>query len=202
MGSHDFGLSIKFHAQLLVLDQQAAERVRAGGCPVCGGALYAAHYDRKVRGLSDEAAEAGQYDRRLSFCCGGEGCRSRATPPSVRFSLRRVYAAMAVLALSLSGSCRAEVSESSGVVARQGAPSRSTRKRWQWWWRSGLLDNPWFSAMRAQLGSAPAGVSAPDSLLGAFVGSVCEQVVHLGVWMAPLTTCSVPPEQSRKSMAR
>jgi hypothetical protein len=45
------------------------------------------------------AAES--FDRRFSLCCGREGCRRRATPPSVRFLGRRVYVGAVVIVASV-----------------------------------------------------------------------------------------------------
>lgn len=199
--SHEAGSSIKFHEVLRALDERAAARVREAGCPRCGGRLYAAHYERKVRGLSDEAAEAGGYERRLSLCCGREGCRSRATPPSTRFSGRRIYATIAVLALSLSGAERTEASDVGGVAERRGAPARSTRRRWLSWWRVDLLQAPWFALLCAQLAEPLDGSNSPGSLLLRFTGSLCARLERLIVWLCPLTTSSLSAERSRISMA-
>jgi hypothetical protein len=199
--SHKSGSLIKFHALLLALDERAAERVRAAGCPQCGGRLYAAHFTRKVRGLDDEAAEAGGYGVRLSLCCGRDGCRARATPPSIRFMKGRVYGAVAVLVLSLSGRDR-KVSEAVGVTSETRCPSWHTRSRWLAWWRRGLLTTPWFAALCAHLRTPLDATEAPDSLLGRFAGEVCARITHLLVFLAPLTTGSVLPERSRIAMAR
>lgn len=202
MVSHTAECSINFHTLLRALDETAAERLRAMGCPHCGGRLHVAAFPRKVRGLTDEAVEAGEYESRFSFCCGAEGCRRRATPPSVRFSLRRVYATVAVVALSLIGSARTSAVDAGDVMARPGAPARSTRRRWQRFWREGLLENAWLVAMLGQLRERPSFTSSPSSLLELFSGTLHEQMLHLIRWLSPLTTGSVPPEASRVVMAR
>jgi hypothetical protein len=193
---------VKLHAHLLALDQGAAEVVRAAGCAHCGGPLHAAHFGRKTRGLDDEAVAAGQYDVRLSFCCGREGCRARATPPSVRFSKRRVFASLAVLMLSLAGSSNRGTAKLLGVQTRPQSPSWHTRSRWLSWWRSGLLSTPWFQALCANFATPPKMVQSPDSLLAPFIGELEERFTRVLVWLAPLTTDSVAPEQSRIAMAR
>ena len=181
--SHESCSAFKFHALLFELDQRATERVRSAGCPRCGGPLYAAHYARKSRGLADEALEIGHYDKRLSLCCGREGCRSRATPPSVRFLGRRVYSAIAVLVLSLRGEQRAHTQQALHVERSAHAPSWLTRRRWRTWWCSKLLALPWFSVLRGQL-SAPVDDAqpAPASLLSQFSGNIharCRQLLVL-----------------------
>ncbi len=202
--SHEVGSEFNFHAWLFWLDVRAAERIQASGCPHCEGPLHVSNYDRKVRGLSEEATDAGCYGLRLSLCCGREGCRRRATPPSTRFSGRRIYAAIAVLALSLSLSVeeRAEAVEVGEVEERRGAPARSTRKRWRSWWRHTLFEMPWFGAMCAQFAEPVEMASAPDSLLAKFRGALTARVQDLIVWVSPLTTSSLSYEQSRISMVR
>jgi len=37
----------------------------------------------------------------LSFCCALDGCRSRATPPSLRFLGRKVYLAAIVVLIAI-----------------------------------------------------------------------------------------------------
>lgn len=202
--SHEVESVFNFHAWLFLLDVRAAEQVQAAGCRHCEGRLHVSNYARKVRGLSEEAAEAGCYGLRLSLCCGGEGCRTRATPPSTRFSGRRIYAAIAVLALSLSlsGAERAEAVQVGEVVERRGAPARSTRRRWRSWWRLTLFETPWFVAMCAQFAEPAEGASAPDSLLWKFRGALTTRLQDLMVWLSPLTTSSLSYEQSRISMVR
>jgi hypothetical protein len=199
--SHEAEPAFNFHALLFELDATAADRVRADGCPHCEGPLYWANYERKARGLGEGAATLGRYELRLSLCCGREGCRRRATPPSTRFSGRRVYAAIAVLALSLSGAERAAGVEVGEVVERRSAPARSTRERWLSWWRCELLSEPWFVALCAQLAEPVDGASAPDSLLAKFTGTFASQARALIAWLSPLTTRSLSYERSRISMA-
>lgn len=202
IASHEQGSSIKFHELLLALDERAAARVREAGCPRCGGPLYAAHYARKVRGISDDTAEAGHYDVRFSLCCGREGCRARATPPSTRFSGRRVYATLAVLVLSLSPRAQAEAVQSVSAVAKPRAPARSTRERWLCWWRAGLFSAPWFSAMCAWFAEPADAAHAPETLLSKFTGALHTRIVDLVVWLSPHTTTSLEPERSRIAMER
>ncbi|WP_437525335.1 hypothetical protein WME79_38075 [Sorangium sp. So ce726] len=77
------------------VDEAVTRRAAAEGCPVCDGPLHRSGHDRKPRGaLVAPAGEA--FARRFSLCCGREGCRKRATPPSVSF-LTRFFLAAEVL---------------------------------------------------------------------------------------------------------
>lgn len=199
--SHESGSALNFHALLLELDRQAEQRVRAAGCERCQGPLYVAHYPRKVRGVSEEAAEAGRYGQRLSLCCGREGCRKRSTPPSVRFDGRRIYAAIAVLLLSIGASERSELEDAAELVETEPAPSWPTRSRWRSWWRSGLLQTAWFVALRGHFSGPVDAERSPASLLSMFGGGVVDQCRGLLCALSPLTTRSVSLLQSQSAMA-
>lgn len=197
---HETADDFNFHAWLLGLDTEAAQQTRLQGCPRCGGPLYAAHYARKTRGLGPDALKAGRYEVRLSLCCGREGCRARATPPSVRFLGRRVYAAVAVLVLSLCEALASLAAQALAIEATRLWPAWCTRRRWSRWWREGLWSSPWFAAQRARFTTSAQPSESPDCLLLQFGGSVHEQLQRLLVMLSPLTTLSVPAEQARISM--
>ena len=46
-----------------------------------------------------------EHDWRLSFCCAVDGCRTRATPPSLRFVGRKVYLATIVVLVAIMQEC-------------------------------------------------------------------------------------------------
>jgi hypothetical protein len=96
---HTLGLDREFFSRLTRIDEEIARQVAAARCSWCGGPLYRSDYDRKPRG-GLIAAAGEKHVRRISLCCGSEGCRHRATPPSVRFLGRRVYLGAAVVVAS------------------------------------------------------------------------------------------------------
>ena len=103
-------VSDKIFQELLAIDEASCDRVAAAGCSFCGGPLHRSDYPRKPRGgLLALGGEA--FTRRLSLCCGWEGCRRRATPPSVRFLGRRVYLGAAVIVASLASQVLARARE-------------------------------------------------------------------------------------------
>lgn len=200
--SHAEGGFLNFHALLLELDRRAAERVRAAGCSRCQGPLYVAHYPRKVRGVSASAEASGQYGLRLSLCCGREGCRKRSTPPSVRFDGRRIYAAIAVLVLSLRPAERSELQSAAALIATEpAAPSQPTRTRWRRWWQSGLFGTAVFAALRGRLRVPVDAMRSPASLLAMFVGNVADQCRSLLVALSPRSTQSVSLLCAQSAMA-
>jgi hypothetical protein len=88
----------RLYALLQHIDEDLAAEQRAGGCRRCGGRLHAGHYRGKPRAVPRSWVEA--YGQRLSLCCARHGCRSRATPPSVRFLGSRVYVGAVVVLVS------------------------------------------------------------------------------------------------------
>lgn len=80
---------------LLLIDVDLAAKCQQARCPHCGGPLYQSNYLRKPRGCHEGLDD--DVCRRLSLCCGQEGCRRRTIPPSCRFHGRKVYFAAVVL---------------------------------------------------------------------------------------------------------
>lgn len=190
----------KFHAGLFEIDVAAAQAVRVGRCsrPGCGGRLDFANYPRKVRGLGDGAAAAGRYDSRLSLCCSVRGCRRRATPPSVRFLGRFVYAMRVLVAWAASrpAPSRASVPTS--------APSRQTTKRWERYWGAGVAQDARMALLVAALvmSSGPVAANLVVAVMRSAQGTEIERTLTTHRLLAPLTTATVPPERARWAMAR
>jgi hypothetical protein len=173
-------------------DEAITLRVAAEGCPECEGPLHRGDYDRKPRG-GLFAAAGEEFVRRFSLCCGREGCRKRATPPSLRFLGRRFYLGAVVILASLVAHA-IEVTERVGMAtkirAATGVPALTTR-RWLAWWRGPFLSTEVFVAIRARL----IGVDAerlPASILDRLPGTRAEQVRMLVMLLAPISTTSVP----------
>ncbi len=82
-------LGIEFLEGLRALDAAIVERAAAEKCRDCAGPLHRGDYPRKPRG-GLVAPDADGFTRRFSLCCGRDGCRHRATPPSVRLPTARL----------------------------------------------------------------------------------------------------------------
>jgi hypothetical protein len=183
--SHEFGLDVHFLAKLVAIDAEAAEALRIGRCASCGSRLDRADYPRKPRGgLIAKGAE--MWSKRQSFCCSREGCRKRATPPSVRFLGRRVYAEAVVVIASVRGQA---IEQASALHRATGVPSRTIR-RWLCWWREAFLASALWSEACARLVPAPDARQLPASLLVRFSAATC--LVDLARFLGPMTTGSVP----------
>jgi hypothetical protein len=175
---------------LVEIDEGICAQVVAGGCILCGGPLHRSDYPRKPRG-GVLAAIGEFFSTRFSLCCGRDGCRRRATPPSVRFLGRRVYLGVAVvMATILSRAARSprEVKRTTGI------PSR-TVSRWRSWWQTGFVESRVYQEQRGRF-LPPLEIEAlPGSLLERFAGAgvtAATALLRTLGFLAPLTTASVP----------
>jgi hypothetical protein len=182
----DLDLGGEFFELLEAEDLAMARRVAAERCPVCYGPLHRSDYDRKPRGaLIALGGEA--FVRRFSLCCGREGCRKRATPPSLRFLGRRVYLGAVVIVASMVALALRAAKE---IRRMTGVPARTTR-RWLGWWQGSFLTTEAFVTICARLiGVAAAWV--PASVVDRLAGTGPERVWKLLELLLPLTTGSVP----------
>jgi hypothetical protein len=161
---HVLPRTARFWPFLFAVDQDLAEEARKKGCR-CGGRLHSANYLRKPRGTADRLPE--QECTRLSFCCDRDGCRKRATPPSVRFLGRKVYLAAIVILVSAmrqgpSPRRLRELSERCGA-------DESTIARWQIFWREHFPQTPFWKVARAGFVTLGEIISLPYLLVDAFL---------------------------------
>jgi hypothetical protein len=173
-----------FHNLLLACDRDLAEEARAGRCH-CGGALHSATYPRKPRGRPRSLSLGPEHDRRFSFCCAVDGCRSRTTPPSLRFLGPRVYLATVVVLVAIMrhGASASRVRRMNGAVGID----RRTIERWRTWWRDGLTATPFWQTARAALMPPVEHDRLPASLLDRFAGSAADRLIALLRFIAPIT---------------
>ena len=177
----------EFFEGLVSLDAAIGEKVAAAGCPFCGAPLHRGDFSRKPRwGVFAELT--GAFARRFSLCCSREGCRKRATPPSVRFLGRRVYLGAVVLVaslLALTSATASAASHASGVPAR-------TMRRWLRWWRGPFTETDVFVEIRAHLVPPPRARELPESLISRMTGAdMASRIASVLRLLAPLTTTSV-----------
>lgn len=173
----------KLYELLLRIDVELWEQTRSAGCQHCGGRLHAAHYPRKPRGGPQPLPEG--YDRRLSLCCAREGCRRRATPPSLRYLGRRVYLGAVMVLVSVlqngpSPEPLRQLRELLGV-------SRRTVKRWCRWWTEAFVVTPLWRTERARVMPPVREGGLPGELLERFVGGAMQKLVAMLRWLSPLT---------------
>lgn len=183
----------EWFSKLAELDAQIADGVAAQGCQHCGGPLHRSDYERKPRG--GVMAFAGEAFRlRHSLCCGREGCRRRALPPSLRFLGRRVYLEVVVLLATVRAMVTPVVRQ---ARAETGVPVRTLR-RWGSWWREVFPLSALWTVLRAQfVPPPPDDETLPKSLLERLMATVegeetgSEALVLAARLLAPMTTESV-----------
>ena len=177
-------LGREFFERLTAIDEAILARAGSEACRFCGGPLHRGDYMRKPRG-GLLAAAAEEFARRFSLCCGREGCRRRATPPSVRFLGRRIYVGAIVIIASV-----VALAQATTIAKRTtGVPTRTTR-RWQRWWRGPFVATPVFVEMTGRLVPAVERRTLPSSVLERLGGSTSARVRRLLGWLAPLTTAT------------
>jgi hypothetical protein len=173
----------RLYALLRRFDEDLAAAARDEGCQ-CSGALHVANYPRKARGCARDDGE--EVELRFSFCCEREGCRSRVTPPSLRFLGRRVYFGAVVVLVSamMNGPTPRRVAELSGLVG----VSERTLRRWRTWWRTVFVESVFWSAAASLLVRPVAHGELPHSLLECFAGDERERLVGMLRFLSPMST--------------
>jgi hypothetical protein len=153
-----------FHDFLLACDRDLAAEQHARACVHCGAKLDVSHYKRKPRGRPIELGP--EHNERFSFCCRRDGCRGRATPPSLRFLGRRVYLAATVVLIAIvrSGATVARLERLAEIIP---VPP-DTVARWCAWWRDRFTTTPFWRAARARFMPPVDEPLLPGSLLQRF----------------------------------
>lgn len=185
--SHELTVDGKFLTALREVDAACAQRVRRAGCPHCGGVLDRADYPRKPRG--DLGEPYPDFERRRSLCCRSEGCRRRATPPSLLFLGPKVYVGVLVIVASIAGRARELLGDDRGRSVH-GVPARTVR-RWLLWWRTVFALGAFWKEARGFF-AVPVDVGElPGSLVERFAGTAEKTLARTLAFLAPLTTTSV-----------
>ena len=180
---HELPRGASFWLFLFSIDQDLAETARKQPCS-CGGRLHGANYPRKPRGVRD-LPEAYRY--RFSFCCEREGCRKRATPPSVRFLGPKVYlgAVVILVAAMRQGPSARRVHELSKLFGAD----RRTISRWRVFWSEQFPRTQFWRVARARLVPLVEITALPLSLLEAFLrgDDPCQDWGRLLRFVSPIT---------------
>jgi hypothetical protein len=172
----------RFHELLLAFDRDLADAARGAGC-ACGGVLHSARYWRKPRGRA--CALGAEHDQRFSFCCAVDGCRSRTTPPSLRFLGRTVYLATIVVLVSVMqhGMTDRRMRQLSEAIL----VDRRTVGRWQRWWRERFTASAFWRIARAAFMPPVDEARLPATLLERFRGEGAAPLMALLRFIAPIT---------------
>jgi len=149
----------------------------------CSGVVHSAPYWRKPRGRPCRLGR--EHDRRYSFCCAVDGCRSRATPPSLRFLGPKVYIAAIVVLIAVMqhGATAPRMRELAEVIG----VDRRTIERWRAWWRDSFTTTPFWQIAGAGFMPPVDRDRMPTALLERFTGDIADRLVALLRFMGPLT---------------
>ena len=174
---------VRFHELLLAFDVDLSASVRAQGCPRCRAALHSARYARKPRGVPAGLSE--EYCQCLSLCCAREGCRRRATPPSMRFLGGKVYLGALVVLISAMrcGATPARIAQLHELIG----VSRRTVQRWLQWWSQIFTHSRFWRAAAGAFMPPVETAQLPASLLSRFAGDADRQLILLLRLLAPIT---------------
>jgi hypothetical protein len=173
----------RFHNLLLAFDRDLADAARCAGCALCSGVLHSARYWRKPRGRPCRLGQ--EHDQRVSFCCAVDGCRARATPPSLRFLGRKVYLAATVVLVSIMrhGMTKPRMRHLTEAVG----VDRRTVARWQVWWRDSFTASPFWQIARAAFMPPVDQDCLPATLIERFTGDDAGRLIALLRFIAPVT---------------
>jgi hypothetical protein len=176
-------LGSEFFEGLMAMDVALVEEASSRPCRFCGGRLHRGDYPRKPRG-GHLARAAESFRRRFSLCCGQEGCRRRATPPSLRFLGRRVYVGAVVIVASM-----VALLLGASALRSTGVPARTTR-RWLRWWRGPFAVTPVFVAIQGRMLPALSRMALPVSIVERLSGPPEARLRLLLGWLLPITTAT------------
>ena len=142
-----------------------------------------ARYRRKPRGRPCRLGS--EHDQRFSFCCAVDGCRSRATPPSLRFLGRKVYVAAIVVLIAIlqHGVSDGRLKRLAQVVS----VDRRTITRWRGWWRKVFTATRFWAAARAGFMPPIDAAQLPGALIERLAGDAQDRLIGLLRFLSPVT---------------
>lgn len=178
---HRFLSDPRFFSMLARFDDDLAEAAREKGCD-CGGRLHQANYPRKPRG-GPESFKA-VLSLRLSFCCGSEGCRRRATPPSLRFLGRKVY--LGVVIVLVTALRQGPTPRGTTELKQRFGVDRRTIARWQDWWAEVFPRSAFWRSARARIARLPEPLELPLALIDVFGAQTANPMAGLLRFLSPI----------------
>jgi hypothetical protein len=188
--SHGLLANINFYATLMRIDADLAAQAQAPGCE-CGGRLDVANFARKPRGGPSDLDP--RYAMRFSFCCAQDGCRTRTTPPSVRFLGRRVY--LGAVVMLVTAMRHGVTPPRADWLRRLFGVSAWTLARWREWWTESFCATPFWRATRGRFHGEVDLARMPASLVERFGAETdAMAVARTLAFVAPITTASCAME--------
>ncbi len=137
----------RFWMLLFRIDEDLARETREGPCPFCGEVLHGGCWRRKPRGATVDLPD--EQSLRFSYCCSGDRCRRRVTPPSVRFLGRKVF--VSVMVILVTALRQGPTPKGLRTLERLFGINRRTVGRWQKWWEEVFPSTALWKALKARL---------------------------------------------------
>ncbi len=170
---------------LFEIDSDLAQKTREKNCLRCGAILHSAKYPRKPRGGPEELPA--EYLLRFSFCCSADGCRCRATPPSVRFLGKKVY--LQVVIILITAMRQGPTPPGAARLKELFGVSRQTLDRWQTWWKERFPKTRFWKTVRARFLPPLEVKKLPSTLLERLGAETSlEKFLQLLQFLSPITT--------------
>lgn len=161
---------VSFFGMLYRIDVGFYEKMRSGGCVICGGSLYNGFYERKARGSPVEIPE--EYEKRMSMYCGR--CGKRHLPQSCLYMGRRVYWG-AVLLLVVTLRQQRLTGFSAEKIREQYQISPSTLRRWMLYYREEFIHTAGWKYICGRLQAQVVSAEQPCALVAYFVVSIGDE---------------------------
>jgi len=176
-----------FPSYLGKIDADIAQFYDEQGCGKCHGPLDRSDYFRST-GFGITEASDKEARRRHSLCCRVDGCRSRVTPPSLRFAKGKWFLSVVIVLMTamqhgITAERRTELQKQLGI-------SRQTIDRWRKWWRETFVASPMWHIWRSRCPLAN-GAALPDALLLHFQASAKTPCHALALLCALIGSCRI-----------
>lgn len=155
-----------FHS-LHCLDVELANKVRAKGCPLCGGPLHSAKYARQPRGEREDVEIPEALRQRLGLCCGW--CRRRTLPPSCLYLGRKVFWGCAVMLVT--AAAQGLGNHTITALCARFDVSRRTVKRWVSFFEVLFPSSAAWQRLRGRVGVEVRTEELPRGLVAWFLAS-------------------------------
>ena len=156
-----------FFLFLLKIDKDIAKLIQEGRCIYCGEKLDAAHFRRK-EGFGIPKNCGDDCLIRFSFCCRKDGCRRRATAPSLRFLPGKSYLTVIISLMSIM--THGATKDRLRKLEEELKISPQTIMKWRKWWREDFFKSDYWKVQKGYHSLMIKGEDFLSSLLENFIG--------------------------------
>jgi len=177
---------VSLYQCLHCVDVELADKVRAKRCPLCGGPLHSARYERQPRGEGDGVEIPEEFRLRLGLCCGW--CRRRTLPPSCLYLGRKVFWGCAVMLVT--AAAQGLGSYTITELSARFDVSRRTVKRWVSFFDVLFPSSAAWQRLRGRVGVEVRTEELPRGLLAWFLANSTDEQSAVVSCLAALAQAS------------